>query len=117
MVHSSMLAITTDSELLTYGGFSLNETVHFGSLEFMGTAHNRSPSLHPILEDSSDEFNMTSSGEGSSYFPTSQRHSMGMPPAPIITTPWSEDVLAPQTMAMDPPRTIVLWPGTEQSPK
>jgi hypothetical protein len=35
MVYSSMLIITTDGERLTCGGFSLGETVHFGSLEFI----------------------------------------------------------------------------------
>jgi hypothetical protein len=35
MVHSSTLTITTDSERLTCGGFSLGETIHFGSLEFI----------------------------------------------------------------------------------
>jgi hypothetical protein len=35
MVHSSTLAVTTDGEHLIRGGFSLGETVHFGSLEFI----------------------------------------------------------------------------------
>jgi hypothetical protein len=35
MVHSSTLTITTDSERLTCGDFSLGETIHFGSLEFI----------------------------------------------------------------------------------
>jgi hypothetical protein len=35
MVHSSMLIITADEECLTCGGFSLGETIHFGSLEFI----------------------------------------------------------------------------------
>jgi hypothetical protein len=90
MVHSSMLVITTDGELLTCGGFTLSETINFESLEFiadsfsslnhspkgsdlgiifMGTARSRSPSLCLILEDSTNEFNTTSSREGSSYFP------------------------------------------------
>jgi hypothetical protein len=32
MVLSSALAIATDGERLTYGGFSLGETIHFLSL-------------------------------------------------------------------------------------
>jgi hypothetical protein len=35
MVHSSVLAFSTDGERLMCGGFSLAETVHFGSLEFI----------------------------------------------------------------------------------
>jgi hypothetical protein len=35
MVHSSTIAISTDGEYLTCSGFSLGETVHFGSLEFI----------------------------------------------------------------------------------
>jgi hypothetical protein len=35
MVHSSALAVATDGEHLTCGGFYLDEIVHFGSLEFI----------------------------------------------------------------------------------
>jgi hypothetical protein len=35
MVHSSTPIVTTDGESLTCGGFSLNETICFGSLEFI----------------------------------------------------------------------------------
>jgi hypothetical protein len=35
MVHSSTLTVTTNGEHLTCGGFSLGETVHFGSSEFI----------------------------------------------------------------------------------
>jgi hypothetical protein len=35
MVYSSMLTIATDGERLTCGGFSLKETICFGSLEFI----------------------------------------------------------------------------------
>jgi hypothetical protein len=102
MVHSSTLAITTDGEHLTGGGFSLGETICFRSLEFIadyfgllslspkgsnsdaiftGITHSRSPSLWTILEKSIDEFYMTSSGDGSSGLPLPQRHSMGtLPP-------------------------------------
>jgi hypothetical protein len=134
MVHSSTLVVTTDSERLTCSGFSLSKIVRFGSLEFiadcfgilslslkgsnlgtvfMGMARSGSPSLHTILEDFADEFYMTSSRERSFGFPISQRHSMGALPAPIITTPWSEDAPTPHTMAMNPPRTIVPQSDTE----
>jgi hypothetical protein len=119
MIHSSMLVVTTDGERLTCGGFSLDETIHFGSLEFIincfgslsfspkennsstifvETVRNESPSLCTIIEDSIDEFYMTSSGEGNSGFPISRRCSMGTPPTPITTTPWSEDAPPLQTI-------------------
>jgi hypothetical protein len=83
MVHSSTLSITTDGEHPTCGGFSLGETVHFGSLEFiadyfdslslsakgsdsgaifMGTTHSGSQSLWAMIEDSIDKFYTASSG-------------------------------------------------------
>jgi hypothetical protein len=91
MVYSSALAITTDGECLMCGGFYHGETVHFGSLEFIvgcfgslslspkesdsgaifvGTTRSGSPSLCAMIEDSTDEFYMTSSGQGSSGLPT-----------------------------------------------
>jgi hypothetical protein len=127
MVHSSTLAVTTDSEHLIRGGFSLGETVHFGSLEFivdcfssmslspkgsnlgivfMGATCSWSPLLRTILKDSTDEFYTTSSREGSSGHPVSRRCNMGTPYAPIATTPWPEDAFTPQTMMTVPPWTI-----------
>jgi hypothetical protein len=35
MVSSSVIIITTNSECLTYGGFSLGETVSLGNFEFI----------------------------------------------------------------------------------
>jgi hypothetical protein len=119
MVHSSMLTINASGELLTRGDFFLGESVPFGSLEFIadyfghlsfspkgsdsGTVFIRmtrggSPSLRTILEDSTDEFYMASSGEGSSGLPLPWRHSMGTPPSPITTMPWLEDAPIRQTM-------------------
>jgi hypothetical protein len=79
-------------ERLTCDGFSLIETVHFGSLEFItdcfnglslcpkgsnpgvvfvGTTHNGSSSLWAMIEDSTEEFYTASNGEGSSGIPVS----------------------------------------------
>jgi hypothetical protein len=91
MVHSSTLTVTVDGEHLTCSGFSLGETIRFGTLEFIPdsfgsltlspkgsysgfvfveTTRNGSPSLCTILQDS-NEFYMTSSRKGSSSLPVS----------------------------------------------
>jgi hypothetical protein len=85
MVHSSVLTVSTDGERLTCDGFSLGEIIHFGSPEFiaiyfnglslyprgddsgasfMGSTRNGSPSLRSMIEDSTEEFYMASSGDG-----------------------------------------------------
>jgi hypothetical protein len=82
MVPSSVLAASADGEHLTCGGFSLYETVCFGSLEsitdcfsdlrlsprrknsgvaFMGSTRSGSPSLRAMIKDSTEEFYMASS--------------------------------------------------------
>jgi hypothetical protein len=107
MVHSLVLAIATDSECLMCGDFSLSETIHFGSLEFiadcfgglrlspkgsdsgiifMGATYSGSPSLRAMIEDSIEELYTASSGEGGSGLPFSLRHGKGTPPAPVATT-------------------------------
>jgi hypothetical protein len=35
MVPSSMITVAVDCECLSHDGFSLGETIHFGSLEFI----------------------------------------------------------------------------------
>jgi hypothetical protein len=133
MVRSSALAITTDIECLTCNGFSLGETFCFGSLEFMadcfgglslspkgsdpgaiimGTTHSGSPSLRAMIEDSTIEFYMTSSREGSSSLPASLRHSMGAPHNPIATIPKLEDTPATQTMTIVQPWRLALQSHT-----
>jgi hypothetical protein len=111
---------------------------HFGSLEFildcfdslslspkrsgsgvvfMGTTRNGLLSLSAMIEDSTDEFNTASSGEGSSGLPASRRHSTGAPLAAIATTPWPEDALTIQTMMMVPPWTLTLQPDIGLAPE
>jgi hypothetical protein len=128
MVHSSTLIDSTDGEHLTYGGFNLGKTIHFGSLEFIadcfgslslspkgnnsgvafvGMAHSGSPSPCTILEDFANEFYTTSSIMGSSSFPISQRRSMVTLSIFIMTTPRLEDSSTPHTIVMVLPRTIV----------
>jgi hypothetical protein len=109
MVQSPKLVIA-DGKHQTSGGFTLGETIRFGSLAFItdcfgnfglsnegnvigivlvGMAHNRSLSLHTILEESVDEGDTTSSEGGSSGFPISRGCNMVTPIVPITTTPMS----------------------------
>jgi hypothetical protein len=93
MVHSStLIVVAANGKHQTGGGFTLDETIRFGSLKFitnhfgnlslsdeendsvtvfMGMAHNGLPSLHNILEESADEGDTTSNRGGSSSFPIS----------------------------------------------
>jgi hypothetical protein len=88
MVPTSVLAFSTNGEHLTSNGFSLGETIHLGSFEFiadyfgglilsprrsdtgttfMDSTRSEPQSLwQPMTEDSTDEFHMTSSGGGGS---------------------------------------------------
>jgi hypothetical protein len=92
IVHSPKIAIVANGKHQTSVGFTLGETIHFGSLVFiadhfgnlslspegndscaifMGIVHNRLPSLHTILKESVDEDDMSSSRGASSIFPIS----------------------------------------------
>jgi hypothetical protein len=102
MVHSSTPAVATNCERLTCSGFSLGETVHFESLEFMadcfnalslspkgsdlgtvfvGSTCNRSPSLQATIEDFTEEFYIASSGEGGSSLPFSTAQELRLLPS------------------------------------
>jgi hypothetical protein len=124
MVPSSMLAIATDDEHLSCGGFSLDETIRFGSLEFiancfsglslspkrdgsdaafMGSAHSGPPSpQRSMIGDSTEEFHMASDEEEGFDLPSSRRHGVGAPPAPATTISWSENTLTTQAMMLIP---------------
>jgi hypothetical protein len=91
MVPSSTIIIATDVEHLTCGGFPLGKTIRLGSFEFianyfcglslsprrgdlgaafMGSTRSGTPSLQrAMIEDSTEEFLMASSGEGASASP------------------------------------------------
>jgi hypothetical protein len=70
----------------------------FTCKEVRSTPTPGSPSLQAMIEHSMEEFYTASRGEGSSGLPVSQRLSVGVPPAPIATTPWLKDALATQAM-------------------
>jgi hypothetical protein len=104
MVPSSVTTVATDGERLMCDGFSLSETIHFVSLEFMadcfddlglsprrdgldaivmGSTRSR-PSyiLRPMIGDSIEEFHMTSDREAGFDLPSPRRHCVGASPAP-----------------------------------
>jgi hypothetical protein len=125
MVPSSALIIATDGERLPCGGFSLNETIRFGSLKFitncfgglslsprgdstdaaiMGSTHNRPPTLlRAMIGESTEEFHTTSGGEGGLGPASPRRRGNGAPPSPAMTISQSEDTLTTQAMMMIPP--------------
>jgi hypothetical protein len=90
MVHSPKPVVVTNGNNLNDGEFAQGETIHFGNMEFItdcfgnmslspegnescivfiGMVHSRSPSLHSILEESSNEGDTASSRGGRSGFP------------------------------------------------
>jgi hypothetical protein len=99
MVPSSALNIATGGECLPSDVFSLSETIHFGSLKFdadhfsdlslspmgngsdaavMGSTQGKPPSpLRAMTGDSTEEFHMTSNGEGRIDHPSPIRNSIG----------------------------------------
>jgi hypothetical protein len=127
MVPPSALDVAADGDHPMCSGFSLGETIHLGSFEFitdyigglsrshrrgnsdptfMGTTRSGTPSpRQTMIEDSAEEFLMVSSGEGGSALPSPRRRGTGALPAPITTTPWMENALATQPMTMVPPRS------------
>jgi hypothetical protein len=138
MVHSSTLTIYTNDERLMCGCYSLDETIHYGSLEFIvdcfgslslspkgsdldtifvGMTHSGSPLLWAMIEDFPDEFYKACSGEGCSVLPVSRRHSTGTSPAPIATTPWPKNASTTQTMTTVPPWTLAPRPDIELPPE
>jgi hypothetical protein len=128
MVPSSALATTIVDECLTCSGFSISETIHLRSFEFitnyfdglnlspgrsnsgtafMGSTRNKSPSpRRAMIEDFIKEFHTTSSGVGASGLPSPRRHNVGALPAPVITMPWMESAPPSQAMTTVPPRTV-----------
>jgi hypothetical protein len=111
MVHSLNFTFVANDNNLIDVGFAPGETICFGSLEFIadhfsnlslspegndsgtvfiGMVPNESPSLHTILEESSDESDTTLGGGGSSSFHDPRGCNVVTPIVPIATTPPSE---------------------------
>jgi hypothetical protein len=57
-----------------------------------------------MIEDSAEEFLMALSGEGGFGLPSPRRHNVGAPPAPVTTTPWTENAPTTQAMMTVPPQ-------------
>jgi hypothetical protein len=132
MVPSSAIAVAADDERLTCGGFSLDEIVHLGNLEFivdyfdglslsprrgdtgttfMGSTRSGAPTLRQaMIEDSAKEFLTASSGEGSFSLPSPRRRGTGASPTLIITTPKMESALTAQATTTVPPWMAVPQP-------
>jgi hypothetical protein len=129
MVPSSAITISADGECLSRDGFSLGETIHFGSIEFivdyfgvlslpprrddsnaaaMGSTHGGPPSQLAIIGDSTEEFHLASDEEGGLSLHYLRKHSMGASPAPVTTMSWPENTPTTQVMTMIPPRPVAL---------
>jgi hypothetical protein len=124
MLPSSALAITSDGECLMCSCLSLGKTICPGSFEFIanyfrglslsprrgnsrtafvGSIHSGAPSpQRDMIQDSTEEFLMVSSGEGGTGLPA--------PAVAITTTPWMENALATQATLMVPLWTMPPWP-------
>jgi hypothetical protein len=116
MVPSSVLAITVDGERLSCSGFSLGETICFGSLEFiisrfgflslsplgyglgvavMGPTHSGTPLPQQTMAgDSAEGFPIAHGEKGWTDLPSPRRHDAEAPPASTMTAlrpenPWT----------------------------
>jgi hypothetical protein len=63
-----------------------------------------------MIEDSTEEFLMALSGEGSFGLPSPRGHITVASLAPVATTPWIENALAMQATVIVPSRTVVPLP-------
>jgi hypothetical protein len=128
MVPSSSIAIIVDDECLACGGFTLSEPVRLGNLDFIvdyfsglslsprrgnegaifmgSTRSGVSTPQWATIEDSTEEFLTTSSGEGSFGHPSPRRCITWPHLPPTTTTTWKESALATTRF---PLRTPVPW--------
>jgi hypothetical protein len=135
MVPSSAITITADVECLSCDGFSLGDTILFGSLEFIAdffgdlnlssqmdvsnaaamgsTRCGPLSSLQAMTGDSTKEFHMTLDGEGALSLPSPRRHGTGAPLAPTTTMSWPENTPTTQAMTMIPPQLTASRSATD----
>jgi hypothetical protein len=116
------------------GGFSLGKTIHLGRFEFIvdyfgslslspkrsnsgttfiGSTHSGSPSpRRAMIDDSTEEFHTTSSGEGGSSLSSPKKCGMGALPTPVTNIPWMENAPATQAMTTVSPWAVAPQPDT-----
>jgi hypothetical protein len=134
MVPSYVLTVTADGKHLTCGGFFLSETVRLENFEFtadyfsglspsprrgnegadfMGSTCSGEPTpWQAMIEDSTEEFLMASSGEGSLSLPSPRRRDTGASLSPATTTPWMENASATQATKVVPSWMVAPRPET-----
>jgi hypothetical protein len=135
MVPSSAITITADDECLTCCGFSLGETVRLGNFKiiadyfsglspspkradagaaFMGSTNSGAPTpWWSTIEDSTKEFLMASSGEGSFGLPSHRRRGTGALLTPVTSTPRMKKAPTTQATMTVPPWTVARRPETK----
>jgi hypothetical protein len=84
---------------------------------FVGMAHSGSPSLHTILEESTDNGDTASSRGGSFGLPISRGCNVVTLTVPIVTTPPLEDTPVPLTILSVPLWITVSQPDTGLPPE
>jgi hypothetical protein len=132
MVYSPKLTFIANGNNPIGVGLASGETIYFDSLEFtvdrfgrlslshkgnvlgalfVGMVHSGSPSLHTIIEQSSDDDGVSLREAGSSRSPGPRGCNMVTPTVPIVTTPAPESTLALLTIPTVPVQTAALQLG------
>jgi hypothetical protein len=120
MVPSSAPTVASNSERLSCDGFSLGETIRFGSLELitnrfsglslspLGTVQVPSsrapPPQWPMAGDSAEGFPMAPNGEGRTDIPSPRRYGVKAPPTSTTTILQPENPPIDQATMTIPPR-------------
>jgi hypothetical protein len=135
MVPASVLIVTTSGERLLCDGFTLGETICFGSLEFIadyfsglslsprrdgsdavvvGSSRSEPPSrLRAMIGDSLEEFHTASDGEGGVDLPSPRWHGTGASPTPATTISCPENAPTTHAMVTIPLQQAAPWPDTD----
>jgi hypothetical protein len=137
MVPSLVLIVITSCERLSSDVFSLSQTIHFGSLEFIidrfgglslspmgngsdatimgSTCGGLTSSPWAMIGDSIEGFYMTSNEEGRIDLPSPRRHKMGALIAPAATISWPQITPTTQAIVAIPPQQATPWSDTNHT--